>query len=128
MSVLQELAANTEQLFNVSCTLNCEKVVPINDVSVAINLYRIVQEAITNAIKHGKAKNITIELTGKDGCLRLKVENDGLDFPAAQNWGKGMGLKIMRYRAEIIDGSLDIGKGTDGGTIITCVLANKDDP
>ncbi len=126
VSALQELAANTEQLFNISCTLKCEEVIMINDVSVAINLYRIAQEAITNAIKHGKAKNIKTELTVKDSCLTLMVKSDGLDFPTRQIQTKGMGLKIMRYRAEVIKGSVDVGKGTDGGTIVTCVFPNKD--
>jgi PAS domain S-box-containing protein len=125
VSALQEVAADTEQLFNVSCTLKYEKAVSINGVSVAINLYRIAQEAITNAIKHGKAKNIRIELISRNDSLRLTVENDGLDFPAGQTYGRGMGLKIMRYRAEIMDGSLDIRKGIDGGTIVTCVVSNK---
>jgi signal transduction histidine kinase len=127
-SALQELMANTEQLFDVSCTLKCEKAVSIDDVSVAINLYRIAREAITNAIKHGKAKNIGIELTAKNDCLTLMVENDGLGFPAGPSHGEGMGLKIMRYRAEMINGSLDIRKGSDGGTIVTCVFPNEEHP
>ena len=106
--------------------MKCEEVIRIDDIAKAINLYRITQEAITNAIKHGKAKNIKIELTTKDSCLTLMVENDGLDFPAKQTQSKGMGLKIMKYRAEIINGSLDIHKGADGGTVVTCVFTNKD--
>jgi len=125
---LYELTVNTEQLFDVSCTLECEKNVSTNDFSAAINLYRIAQEAITNAIKHGKAKSIKIELTSKDDSLILTVENDGLDFQAGPSHGEGMGLKIMRYRAEIINGSLDIRKGTKGGTIVTCVLPNEENP
>ncbi len=126
VSALHELTANTEQLFEVSCTLKCEKAASINDISVAINLYRIAQEAITNAIKHGKAKKIRIDLTSKNDGLTLTVENDGLDFPAGPSHGEGMGLKIMRYRAEIINSSLDIYKGTNGGTIVTCVLPNEE--
>ncbi len=124
---LQELADNTEHLFNISCVMKCEEVIRIDDIAKAINLYRITQEAITNAIKHGKANNIKIELTAKDNCLTLMVKNDGLDFPAKPAQSKGMGLKIMQYRAEILNGSLDIHKGTDGGTVVTCVFTNKDD-
>jgi signal transduction histidine kinase len=122
---LQELAADTEQLFNVSCTFVCEKPVCTPGVTAATNLYRIAQEAITNAIKHGKARTITIALAGNEEALTLQVDNDGLAFPAGQVAGKGMGLSIMRYRAEMIEGSLDIRKGADGGTSVTCVVSNK---
>jgi signal transduction histidine kinase len=125
VSALQELSVNTEELFDVSCTLECEEAISINDVSVAINLYRIAQEAITNAVKHGKAENIRIGLVPQDGCLSLTVENDGLELSSGLTRTGGMGLKIMRYRAEIISGSLDISKGADGGTIVTCVFPNE---
>jgi signal transduction histidine kinase len=128
VSAIQELASNTEQLFDVSCTLKCENAVSINDVSVAMNLYRIAQEAITNAIKHGHAKNIRIDLIAGSGCLTLTVENDGLDLPAGANHSDGMGLRIMRYRAEVINSSLEVRKGTNGGTIVTCDLLNEDYP
>jgi signal transduction histidine kinase len=139
---LEELAANTEQLFDVSCTLECEGTVATNDASVTINLYRIAQEAITNAIKHGRAKNIRIKLAAKNGRSELSVENDGLAFSGwqardiRQPWGcrngqardRGMGLRIMRYRAETINGSLNIRKGARGGTLVTCVFPNEAEP
>ncbi|MFC1794323.1 sensor histidine kinase [Planctomycetota bacterium] len=128
VSALHELAANTEQLFSISCLLKSERAVSINEVSVATNLYRITQEAITNAIKHGKAGKIRIELVVKDGCLKLMVENDGLDFSTERTHGKGMGLRVMHYRAEAINGSLEIRKRTNGGTIVTCVLPNGEHP
>ncbi len=102
--------------------MKCDKPVSINDVSVATNLYRITQEAITNAIKHGHAKNIMISLAAERGCLRLTVENDGLDFPAGPNSENGMGLRIMKHRAEAINSSLEIRKRDDGGTIVTCKI------
>ncbi len=122
---LQELAADTEQLFNISCTFLCEDNVIIDNVSVASNLYRIAQEAITNAVKHGKTGNITLELAEENGCLIMRVRNDGQDFPERTETARGMGLSIMRYRAEMIDGSLDIGRGAMGGTCVTCVVSNK---
>ena len=139
---LEELAANTEQLFDVSCTLECEGTVATNDASVTINLYRIAQEAITNAIKHGRAKNVRIKLAAKNGRSELSVENDGLAFSGwqardiRQPWGcrsgqardRGMGLRIMRYRAETINGSLNIRKGARGGTLVTCVFPNEAEP
>jgi signal transduction histidine kinase len=124
VSAIQELASNTEQLFDVSCIFKCDKAVSVDDVSVAMNLYRIAQEAITNAVKHGNTKNIMISLIVEHGRLRLTVENDGLDFPAEASQKDGMGLRIMRYRAEVINSSLDVRKRASGGTIVTCALSN----
>ncbi len=123
---MRELAANTEQLFGVPCRLTCNETVSTKDVSVAMNLYRIAQEAITNAIRHGKTNNIKIRLISEDGWLTMTVENDGLDFAAEPSRGEGMGLKIMRHRAEVVNGSLDIRKGAEGGTIVTFVLSNRE--
>lgn len=124
-SVLQELAATTEELFDVSCTLHCAEGIEAGDVSAAINLYRIAQEAITNAVKHGKATKIRIDLACRDGEVVLTIENDGLGFDPGGTEGPGMGLKIMRHRVEVIDGSLDIRSRADGGTIVTCVVSRK---
>ncbi|MHC4510972.1 MAG: PAS domain-containing sensor histidine kinase [Planctomycetota bacterium] len=121
---LQELTDDTKQIFNISCTFKCDKAASVSRLSSPINLYRIAQEAITNAVKHGKAKNIRIEMTSQDDGIRLTVENDGLDFPAGETHAEGMGLKIMRYRAELMNSSLDIRRGCNGGTIISCVLPN----
>jgi signal transduction histidine kinase len=88
---------------------------------MATHLYRITQEAITNAVKHGKTKNIHIELSQKRNKSALKIENDGLDFPEEfEARGTGMGLQIMDHRADIIGASLDIYKAGEGGTIVTC--------
>ncbi len=100
----------------------------MDDVSIAVHVYRIAQEAITNAVKHGKARKIRIGLAAKDGGSRLTVENDGLGFPTEQIRTDGMGLKIMHYRAEIINGSLSIHKGAQGGAVVTCAFPNKQQP
>jgi signal transduction histidine kinase len=123
---IEELAENTEKLFNISCVTKCEKNISISNITVTINLYRIAQEAITNAVKHGKARNIKIELATGNSHLKLVVENDGISFSTERSNGKGMGLRVMQYRAESINGSLDIRKGANGGTIITCILPKKE--
>jgi len=121
-AALEALAANTQQLFCVSCTARCEQAVSVRDAPVAIHFYRIAQEAITNAVKHGKARHLEIRLGVQDGRLKLTVENDGLDFPTGSTHDKGMGLRIMRHRAEMIGSSLDVRRGDNGGTIVTCVV------
>jgi len=125
MSALQEFAAATEHLFGVCCTYKCDKAVHMDDAAVVVHLYRIAQEAVTNAIKHGRARNIQIELAYDRDESVLRVKSDGTDFPGMQVKGKGMGLQIMEHRAEMICGSLDIRKGDGGGTIVTCVFPNK---
>jgi PAS domain S-box-containing protein len=121
---LERLAATTKHLFGVSCTADCGAAATIEDASVAMNLYRIAQEAITNATKHGDPKNIDIRLIAENGHLTLTVENDGLPFSDDRMDSDGMGLKIMRRRAEMIGGSLEIHRRSHGGTRVACVFSN----
>jgi PAS domain S-box-containing protein len=126
MSSLEELAASMEQLFGVRCTFECDKPVEVDDTEMAVHLYRIAQEAVTNAIKHGRAKNIRIGLAYGRNKSVMTVKSDGLDFPEEfEARGTGMGLQIMDHRADIIGGSLDIGRGAKGGTIVTCGFPGK---
>ncbi len=126
-SALQDMAAGMEQVFDVRCVCRFDSDIRINDDSVAVHVYRIVQEAVTNAVKHGKAKNIFIRLAAFGDRSVLTVQNDGEDFPEVMTRSTGMGLQIMGHRVEMIDGSLDIRKGDNGGTIVTCVLPNQAD-
>lgn len=126
LPALEELATHTEQLFNIFCTFTCDKAVSIRRISAPINLYRIAQEAITNAVKHGKTQHIRIRLNSQNDRIVLTVENDGLDFPEGPRRTEGMGLKIMRYRAELMHSSFDIRKGAKGGTMVTCVVPNEE--
>jgi signal transduction histidine kinase len=125
MSALQELATTTEKLFGIFCSFKYDKPVEIDD-TAAVHLYRIAQEAVTNAVKHGKAKNIRIELACGGDKSTLTIKSDGLDFPrGSEAKGKGMGLQIMSKRVDIIGGSIDIHKAPEGGTIVTCAFPNK---
>jgi PAS domain S-box-containing protein len=126
VSALQGLASNTKELLKISCQFKCNNAVPIQDPVTARHLYRIAQEAITNAARHGKAKNIKIELASARSRSTLKVANDGKDFPGILAKKKGIGLKIMEYRAKMIGGMLGVGRGRKGGTIVTCRFPNID--
>jgi signal transduction histidine kinase len=125
-SALQELAAYTEHLFGIRCNFeSSETISSIADTATAVHLYRITQESITNAIQHGKAKNIHIELfSGKKKSV-LTIKSDGLDFPGKKPRNKGMGLRIIDYRAEMINGTFDIRRAEEGGSIATCVFPHK---
>jgi signal transduction histidine kinase len=126
VAALQELAATTERMFGVRCALVDDGPAEIDDPEVATHLYRITQEAITNAIKHGKAKDIRIKLACKLNENILTIENDGLAFPEeTEAQGTGMGLQIMDHRADIIGASLNIRKGPKDGTIVTCSFQDR---
>ncbi|MHC4075268.1 MAG: PAS domain S-box protein [Planctomycetota bacterium] len=120
VGVLKQLARGIESLFSVNCRLKCRGDVYIDDNDLAVNLYRIAQEGITNAIKHGRAKNINIRLiAGESNCL-LIIQNDGVSFDRVSLGREGLGMRIMQHRADIINGSLGIRKGPKGGAILTC--------
>jgi len=124
MSALQELAANVEDMFNISCIFKCEKPVLIKDHFAALNLYRIAEEAVDNAIKHGKAKHVLIGLSEANHRTTLTVKDDGVGLPEALEKNKGMGLNIMDYRARMVGGSFDVRRDAGGGTIVTCSFPN----
>jgi two-component system sensor kinase FixL len=124
-SALRTLASNAENILKVSCEVKCRNALSIQDPVTASQLYRIAQEAVTNAAKHGKAKKVRIELTSDETKSILKVKNDGRSFPGVMAKKTGLGLKIMDYRARSIGASLDIRKGSNGGTIVTCLFPHK---
>jgi PAS domain S-box-containing protein len=125
MSALQSLATTTEKVFGVSCTFQCDEPVLVRDASTAVHLYRIAQEAVTNAIRHGKTKQILIGLRAANGRATLSVDNEGRDFPKRLPKNRGMGLQVMNYRAEVIGGILDVQRGPQGGTRVSCVFSTK---
>jgi signal transduction histidine kinase len=126
ISSLQELAASTQHLFGIHCTFKYDKPITMSDNEAAVHLYRIVQEAVTNAIKHGRTKNIEIRLQCDDDNVVMTIENDGRDFPKEyEARGTGMGLQIMDHRVDLIGGTLNIRKGPKGGTIVGCTFPLK---
>ena len=122
MSALEELTSNASKLFNVSCRFECRRPVPVPDNTVANHLYRIAQEAITNAVKHGHAKSIVVSLMGSPVQSTLKITDDGIGFPAGANTSSGLGLRIMQYRAELIRAALKVGPANGKGTTVMCAL------
>lgn len=119
MSALKRWSAEVEDLFHISCRLRAHQPVLIHDANVSTHLYRIAQEAVNNAIRHGQAQNIIISLSAHRGCGTLKIENDGARIQPDADNRSGMGLQIMNYRARIIGGSLKVETGLWGATI-TC--------
>jgi signal transduction histidine kinase len=119
MSALAELALNMEKMFQVRCVFDCPEVVKFDDHAAATHLFRIAQEAVSNAIKHGKAKNISIRLTETASHLHLRVSDDGIGFPEKFTAGSGMGLRIMQSRIGMVGGALTIQRPPAGGTSVS---------
>ncbi|OPY79343.1 MAG: Oxygen sensor histidine kinase NreB [Syntrophorhabdus sp. PtaU1.Bin153] len=125
MNALSELATNVERLFGISCRFEYDRPVFVSDSITAIHLYRIAQEAVNNAIKHGQAKNIVIDLNTENETTVLTIRNDGLAFRRGDPLRKGMGLSIMKHRASMIGASFDIRNDPDGGTVVACSFQGK---
>jgi two-component system sensor kinase FixL len=118
MSALAELAVNTGKMFHVHCRFDCPDVVKFDDHAAATHLFRISQEAVSNAIKHGKAGNIAIHLHTQESHIHLKVSDDGRGFPENFLAGSGMGLRIMQSRIGMVGGTLTIERQPAGGTSV----------
>ena len=121
-SALEELASTSSKLAGVSCTVICPENVVVTDNIQAIHLFRIAQEALSNALKHGRAKSVVIALEVSDGACSLRVSDDGIGFNPLAGDGKGMGLKIMRYRARMISGKFEIQPNSPFGTVVVCTI------
>jgi len=119
-TALDGLARHATELFKISCRFDGDGGTPSQDSNVASQLYKIAQEAVTNAIKHAKAKRVGISLSNGSDKTVLMVVNDGLPFPPLQNPAAGMGLRIMNYRANLIGASLEIIGAGPRGTQVIC--------
>jgi len=119
VSALQTLVYRIQKASGIACTLKTTGDVSIAERATANHLYRIAQEAITNAVKHANANGITVTLEGNEDSLVLEVEDDGDGLPDENNLN-GMGLRTMSYRADLIQGNLSVAAGAKGGTLMTC--------
>jgi signal transduction histidine kinase len=121
-SALEELAVNTEKMFGIKCRLVCHSEIKISDLAAATHLYRIAQEAVSNAFKHGKATDVMMELDCEPGRISLRVSDNGVGFSREAAKNKGMGLRIMRYRAGMLGGTLSVERNSNGGTSVVCLV------
>ena len=116
---LQNLAETTSEQSGINCVLYGEELIPIHDSTVANQLYRIAQEAVTNSVKHAAATNIHIRLAMDGSELCLSIADDGVGFPDNPR-SEGLGLHLMRHAAALSGGSFDIRRNGGKGTIATC--------
>jgi PAS domain S-box-containing protein len=119
---LRRLSTNAERLFDVDCAFQEVETALVHDNTTATHLYRIAQEAVNNAVRHGEADEIKIVLAAGETQIRLQVRDDGSGFSEADTEDAGMGVHIMNYRARIIGGTLDLSSTVGEGTVVTCTL------
>ncbi len=119
---LERLAANAERLFGISCTFREDNPPVFHDSSVVEHLFRIAQEAISNAVKHGRASEVTLELHSNEDFASLRILDNGKGFDGDWHDKKGSGMDIMQFRAQLIGANLDVQNLDDGGAELYCIL------
>ena len=121
-SALQEMSSNVKEIFGIPCSFRHTRGTSISDNLVATNLYHIASEAVTNAVRHGKPSRISISLSDGNGRITLSVKDNGRGFTGTDEQMQGLGIRIMQYRSNLIDGTLEITRGQNGGTIVSCAF------
>jgi len=123
LTAIQNLATQTEKVYGVSCFVSVDQHLQIGNAGIGESLYHIAQEAITNAVRHGQPTRIDLELRQEDGQLIMAVEDNGCGLPDDYGERDGMGIRIMRYRARVINGRLEVEHTPGGGTIVKCLVS-----
>ena len=120
VQALKDLATTAEKLFNITCRVEADESAGINNRTVAHHLFRVAQEAINNSVKHGRASQVIMNLRSDGDILTLTVRDNGIGLPADAAQSKGLGLRIMSFRAQKIGGTLNVARSDEGGTVLTC--------
>jgi signal transduction histidine kinase len=122
VSALEEVVINATKLFKVRCHFSCVEPHPKPETTAALHLYYIAQEAVLNAAKHGNATEISVAITRHHERFMLIVQDNGNGFEVAERNLSGMGIRIMRYRAQVIGATLDLKSRPKQGTQVICTF------
>jgi two-component system sensor kinase FixL len=120
---LQDLV--DREIWKTPCRLEVKPSFHIQDDATAAQLYRIAREAVINANKHAQAREIVIKLEQTRQGMVMRVTDDGVGFPVEPKLKHGLGYHIMKYRAQMIGGRLEIDSPKRGGTCVSCYLADR---
>lgn len=121
-SSLEDFAVRIAEQFRVACEFDCDGFIEVADNFVATHLYRIAQEAVNNAIKHGRPNQINISLSGTGEALVLKVLDNGIGIGEKREDGTGTGLRIMQHRAGLIGATVQVAPRDERGTQVICTV------
>ncbi|MGO8697498.1 MAG: ATP-binding protein [Limisphaerales bacterium] len=124
VSAVRHLAGHFRSVYAVDCSFHCPKRLTVANHAVATHLYRIVQEALHNAVKHGRPSRIRVSLVPRRGQVFLRVADNGAGLKRVRRRPKSMGIQIMRSRADALGGSLVVQPARGGGTEVVLTLPN----
>lgn len=119
---LAQLATETEKRFGIACRFQSTHNLVLADPSAAVHLYRITQEAVSNAVRHADPHSVLIRLSKTGSLVKLTIRDDGKGLPAQLPATQGLGLQTMRYRAHTIGAQLEVKRAAGGGTLVSCSL------
>ncbi|MBL9166754.1 MAG: PAS domain S-box protein [Verrucomicrobiales bacterium] len=125
MIALGELVAGTQTLPGVTCELVCDEKVLLHNEGHATHLYRIAQEALNNALKHSRASRIILSLHEDQDRWILSISDNGRGLPSRRKKEPGLGLRLMKYRAQVIGATLEVASEPRKGLRVTCTLWKK---
>ncbi len=127
MTALHAFASNITEFYGISCLFEPQRPVLLHDMAAAMHLYHIAQEAVNNAIKHGEADQVRLCLSDEGDGFVLTIRDNGSGIPDPLGPATGLGLNIMKYRAGMIGGTLDIKRHPEGGTLVTCTFRDGEE-
>ncbi len=125
MQALEELSRNVSKMYKVDCRFRCRRPALIEDDYKATQLYHIALEASNNAAKHARPGKIDITLAQANGQLRMAIRDNGIGIKNNGDAGDGLGLRTMKYRANMIGARLEIRSRTQRGTAVLCTLGSR---
>jgi PAS domain S-box-containing protein len=120
MDALKDLAESTARAFEIQCDFRFDNPVKVQDTKTALQLFRVAQEAVSNAVKHSQASRVEIHLARQNGNIVLTVRDNGIGIPDKASKGTGMGLLTMSHRAQMMGGTVSFSPRPQGGTQVTC--------
>lgn len=121
-AALQRLKSHVSVVYGITCELKTGSYSPIQDPEIALHMYRVAQEAVHNAVRHGKPSKVEVTLSTRSGKTRLHVADDGIGLPEGADQKGGLGLRTMQYRAQTIGATLTVSRRKKGGTHVCCEL------
>lgn len=121
-AALEELVQSISKMTSIEIKLEDREELELPNADCAMHLYRIAQEALSNAVRHSGADSMLVRLEQVEGWLRMSVEDNGQGLGMVSQRGEGMGLRTMRYRASLLGGSLDLLPRLGGGTRVLCQI------